>query len=69
MYEFKYSQVSSLATFTCGFQTLLVGTGVHSLDDIREWETKPESANLVPDFYSDKLGDIATLLAKAGVNK
>ena len=45
----------------------MVGSGVHSLDNIREWETKAETRRLVADFYADKLGDIVTLAEKAGI--
>ena len=44
----------------CGLQTLLVGSGVHSLAETRAWErsSDPEQQRMVADFYSDKLGDI-----------
>jgi len=44
----------------CGLQTLLVGSGVHSLEETRAWEAseKEEERKLVADFYLDKLGDL-----------
>jgi len=44
----------------CGLQTLLVGSGVHSLSDTRTWEqsTCPDTRAQVADFYLDKLGDL-----------
>lgn len=44
----------------CGLQTLLVGTGVHNLDKVREWEASSvaEEQVLVPDLYADRLGDL-----------
>jgi len=44
----------------CGLQTLLVGSGVHSLEETRTWEAseKEEERKLVADFYLDKLGDL-----------
>ena len=44
----------------CGLQTLLVGSGVHSLAETRAWERSSDSEQqrMVADFYSDKLGDI-----------
>lgn len=45
----------------CGFQTLLVLTGVHQLKDVKNFtETKQEG--LVPDFYLPKLGDMLPLI-------
>ena len=44
----------------CCLQTLLVGTGVHSLEDTRRWEDSedPEEQRLAADYYVDKLGDL-----------
>jgi len=44
----------------CGLQTLMVGTGVHSLEKVREWEgsSDTEEQRLVPDKYLDRLGDL-----------
>merc|ERR1712111_118101 len=44
----------------CGLQTLLVGSGVHSLEETRRWEAseKEETRRMVADFYLDKLGDL-----------
>ena len=48
----------------CGLQTLMVGSGVHSLSQLRAWEASsdPEENRLVADFYADKLGDLKALL-------
>lgn len=44
----------------CGLQTLLVGSGVHSLAETRQWETSQdaEERRMVADFYLDSLGDL-----------
>ena len=44
----------------CGLQTLLVGSGVHSLAETRKWEVSEdqEERRMVADFYADKLGDL-----------
>jgi len=44
----------------CGLQTLLVGSGVHSLAETRGWEQSEdeETRRMVADFYLDKLGDL-----------
>jgi len=44
----------------CGLQTLLVGSGVHSLEETRTWEASEdeEERRMVADFYADKLGDL-----------
>jgi len=44
----------------CGLQTLLVGSGVHSLAETRAWEVSEdqEERRMVADFYADKLGDL-----------
>ena len=44
----------------CGLQTLLVGSGVHSLAETRVWEEShdTEQRRMVADFYVDKLGDL-----------
>ena len=47
----------------CGLQTLMVGTGVHSLGDIRRWERSEvaEERRMAADFYVDRLGDLLKL--------
>lgn len=48
----------------CNLHTLMVGTGCHSLANIREWEKSEDSKTkrLVADFYIDKLADLQGLL-------
>ena len=47
----------------CGLQTLMVGTGVNSLGDIRRWERSEatEERRMAADFYVDRLGDLLQL--------
>ncbi|CAH0385460.1 unnamed protein product [Bemisia tabaci] len=42
----------------CGFQTLMVLSGVTSLEEVHEWQQSKDPAltQLVPDFYSETLG-------------
>lgn len=51
----------------CGLRTLLVGSGVHSLEDVRQWEREGRN-ELVPDFYIDSLGGLCERL-KSSQNK
>lgn len=46
-----------------GLQTLLVGTGIHSLDDVKRFakSNNPDDRQMVPDFYADSLGQIKKL--------
>lgn len=48
----------------CGFQTLMVGSGIHKWDDIGRWKLseKPDDKNLIPDTFIQKLGDLLELL-------
>ncbi|KAH8405060.1 hypothetical protein KR222_010390, partial [Zaprionus bogoriensis] len=49
-----------LLGYNCGFQTLLVGTGIHQLSDVEQWKhsKNPEDKKLIPDVYLPKLGDL-----------
>ncbi|XP_037824678.1 glycerol-3-phosphate phosphatase-like [Lucilia sericata] len=49
-----------LLGYNCGFQTLLVGTGIHQLNDVQAWKNSndPELLKLIPDMYLPKLGDL-----------
>jgi len=44
----------------CGLQTLMVGSGVHSMQHVADWSASadPEEQRLVPDKFADKLGDL-----------
>lgn len=44
----------------CGMQTLLVGTGVHGMEDVARWEASDvaEEKGIVPDYFVPALGDL-----------
>lgn len=48
----------------CGFQTLLVETGIHKAADVKQYSQSddPETRKLVPDVYASKLGDLLPYL-------
>lgn len=50
--------------FNCGMQTLLVGSGLNSIEEVAVWQrsNKPDDKKLIPDVYLPKLGDLLTLL-------
>lgn len=48
----------------CGFQTLMVGTGVHRLHDIHRWRksSNENDKKMIPDTYLQRLGDLLPYL-------
>lgn len=50
--------------FNCGMQTLLVGTGLNSIDEVRVWQRSNaiDDKKLIPDAYLPRLGSLLTLL-------
>ena len=50
----------------CGLQTLMVGSGVNSLAQIRQWEASsdPEKRRMAADFYVDGLGNLFEMAKK-----
>lgn len=50
--------------FNCGMQTLFVGSGANSIDEVvvLQRSNLAEDEKLVPDFYLPKLGDLLPLL-------
>lgn len=44
----------------CGFQTMMVGSGMHNWNDIQRWKSSeiPDDKKLIPDTYLAKLGDL-----------
>lgn len=50
----------------CGYQTLLVGTGIHNLDDVQLWRDSDdaEDKKLIPDVFLPRLGDLLPFMDK-----
>lgn len=48
----------------CGFKTLLVLSGVSTVNEINSWKesSDEELRQLVPDFYIGKLGDLLPMM-------
>lgn len=48
----------------CGFQTMLVGSGVHKLNDIQKWQNShnADDKDFIPDTYINKLGDLLAFM-------
>lgn len=48
----------------CGFQTLLVGTGIHNLDNVAQWKANgtDEEKQCIPDVFLPKLGDLLSYM-------
>ena len=49
----------------CGLKTLMVGTGVDSIEEAIRWKTSldcsQDEKNCIPDFTVAKLGDLLSL--------
>ena len=50
----------------CHLKTLLVLTGVVSLEQLHEYENQQEHM-LIPDFYMDKVSDILILMEECNM--
>lgn len=48
----------------CGFRTLFVLTGAHTVDDMRKYQASNsvEDQTYVPDYYTNRVGDILQYL-------
>lgn len=48
----------------CGFQTLLVETGIHKTSDVEKWRANDSQSDklLIPDFIVSRLGDLLPYL-------
>lgn len=55
--------------FRCGFQTLLVATGINNMNDVESWQKSniDDDKQLIPDLYLPKLGDLLSLLKKSNL--
>ena len=55
----------------CGFKTLLVFSGVTSLQELEKWKQSKlkEEQELLPNFYTDQLGDLLPILEKYQLEK
>lgn len=55
-----------LLGYNCGFQTLLVGSGINNYEEIQAWQNcnLPDQKKLIPDLYLPKLGDLLPYLLK-----
>ena len=53
-----------LLGYNCGFQTMLVGTGIHKLSDVEGFKKSccVEEKLLITDVFLPKLGDILGFL-------
>lgn len=50
----------------CGFQTMLVGSGINNMNDVQMWQKSniEEQKQLIPDVYLRRLGDLLTHVTK-----
>lgn len=53
---------------TCGLKTLMVGSGIHKLEDVRQWQESGRD-ELVADFYVENLGVLHNMIQKLGHNQ
>ncbi|XP_051172938.1 glycerol-3-phosphate phosphatase-like [Leptopilina boulardi] len=55
----------------CGFKTLLVLTGVTSIEELEKWQKSDskEEKTWIPDYYTDQLGDLLSMLEKYKTEK
>ncbi|CAK9805449.1 Glycerol-3-phosphate phosphatase [Anthophora plagiata] len=54
----------------CGFKTLLVLTGITSLEDVNRWKQSgsAQEKEYIPDYYIESLGDLLSYLEKFKTN-
>ncbi|CAL7944512.1 unnamed protein product [Xylocopa violacea] len=55
----------------CGFKTLLVLTGITSLEDVNRWKESgsEQEKEFIPDYYVESLGDLLPHLEKYKINE
>lgn len=55
--------------FRCGFQTLLVASGLNNMNDVQAWQKSniEDDKQLIPDLFLSKLGDLLPLLEKSNL--
>lgn len=50
----------------CGLQTLMVGSGCHTLDNVEKWRQSddPKHHKLIPDYYAECLGELYEAISR-----